>query len=82
MVVLVSSLAVNAVTNTLFASSQTNATFSSVPRLPMKPMSTVGAPVWPAANNSKGSSTTTLTVSMVVVLPLTVKLPVIVRSLP
>ena len=81
-VVLVTSLVVNTETKLLALSSHTQAMLLLVPRLPMKPMSSVGLPVCSLANRIKGSSTTRFTVSIVVVLPCTVRLPVMVRSLP
>ena len=81
-VVFVSSVLVNTVENSLSASTQTNAILSSSPRSPRKPMSTTGDPVCVQANAITGSSITVLVVSIVVVVPLIVKLPDTVKSLP
>ena len=60
---------VKAVINCCEDSCQTKAMLFEVPRCPINPMSTAGAPVCCAANSINGSSTIKLTVSIVVVFP-------------
>ena len=79
---LLSPVLVYAVINSAFASRHTNATFELAPRSPIKPMSTVGEPVAVDAKRINGSSIVTISVLTVVVLPLTVRFPEIVRSDP
>ena len=83
MVVLLSAVDVKAVTNESALSSHTKAMLLSLPRKPMKPMSTVGAPeVCVEASTMIGSSMVVMVVSMAVLVPCTVRLPVMVRSDP
>ena len=82
MVVLLSAVDVKAVINEPALSSQTNAMLLWLPRKPRKPMSTAGAPeVCVEASTMIGSSMVVIVVSMLVVLPCTVRLPVTVRLL-
>ena len=82
MVVLLSAVDVKAVINEPALSSQTNAMLLWLPRKPRKPMSTAGAPeVCVEAKTMMGSSMVVIVVSMLVVLPCTVRLPVTVRLL-
>ena len=67
MVVFVSLVDVNAVTNSSADSSHTKAMLSLVPRSPIKPISTVGLPVCVDANKITGSSIVVTLVSIVVV---------------
>ena len=53
-----------------------------VPRSPIKPMSTEGAPVCVEASTITGSSMVVIVESIDVVLPCTVRFPVTVRSEP
>ena len=73
---------VNTVTNACWLSSHTDAILLEVPRWPIKPISTDGEPVCVLANKIIGSSMVTVVLLTVVLLPLTVKLPVIVRLFP
>jgi len=81
-VVLVSPVLVNAVTNSDVLSCHTNAILGDVPRRPMKPMSTEGEPDCVDANKITGSSMVVIVVSIEVLVPCTVRLPVTVKSDP
>ena len=79
---MLSAVDVKAVINEPALSSQTKAMLLSLPRKPRKPISTVGAPeVCVEASTMMGSSMVVIVVSMLVVLPCTVRLPVTVRLL-
>ena len=62
-------------------SSQAKATLVSVPRSITIPESKAAAPDWLLAKTINGSATTVLVVSIIVVAPCTVRLPVIVKLL-
>ena len=68
-------------TNMSALSSHTNATFVDVPRSTTNPLSALGVPDSPLLKTNRGSAINVFVVSTVVVVPLTVRFPLIVKLL-